>query len=55
MAESQVILELFFLHIRDGCSLTVLLFFLMLVDVAAFSCCGTIRLLGKNMNLIQMF
>ena len=31
MADSQLILELFFLHIRGGCSLTVLLFFLMLV------------------------
>ena len=31
MADSQLILELMFLHIRGGCSLTVLLFFLMLV------------------------
>ena len=30
MTDSQLILELFFLHIRGGCSLTVLLFFLML-------------------------
>ena len=32
MADSQLILELMFLHIRGGCSLTVLLFFLMLVE-----------------------
>ena len=31
MADSQVILELVFLRIRGGCSLTVLLFFLKLV------------------------
>ena len=31
MADSQLILELLFLHRRGGCSLTVLLFFLMLV------------------------
>ena len=31
MADSQLILDLWFLHIRGGCSLAVLLFFLMLV------------------------
>ena len=31
MADSQLILELLFLQRRGGCSLTVLLFFLMLV------------------------
>ena len=31
MADSQLILELLFLERRGGCSLTVLLFFLMLV------------------------
>ena len=35
MADSQLILELMFLHIRGGCSLTVLLFLLMLVG----TCC----------------
>ena len=35
MAESQVILGLLVLHIRGGCSLTTLLFFLMLVG----TCC----------------
>ena len=34
MADSQLILELMFLHIRGGCSLTVLLFFLMLVGTS---------------------
>ena len=38
MADSQLILELFFLHIRDGCSLTVLLFFLMLLSMSK-ECC----------------
>ena len=33
MADSQLTLELMFLHIRGGCSLTVLLFFLMLVGI----------------------
>ena len=36
MADSQLILELMFLHIRGGCSLTVLLFFLMLVGTCSF-------------------
>ena len=36
MADSQLILELTFLHIRGGCSLTVLLFFLMLVGTCCF-------------------
>ena len=36
MADSQLILELLFLHIRGGCSLTVLLFFLMLVGTCCF-------------------
>ena len=31
MANSQLIVELLFLHLRGGCSLTVLFFFLMLV------------------------
>ena len=35
VADSQLILELMFLHIRGSCSLTVLLFFLMLVG----TCC----------------
>ena len=35
MADSQLILELMSLHIRGGCSLTVLLFFLMLVGTAS--------------------
>ena len=34
MADSQLILELMFLYIRGGCSLTVLLFFLTLVEEA---------------------
>ena len=36
MADLQLILELMFLHIRGGCSLTVLLFFLMLVGTCCF-------------------
>ena len=36
MADSLLILELMFLHIRGGCSLTVLLFFLMLVGTCCF-------------------
>ena len=36
MADSQLILELMFLHIRGGCSLAVLLFFLMLVGTCCF-------------------
>ena len=36
MADSQLILELMFLHIRGGCSLTVLIFFLMLVGTCCF-------------------
>ena len=32
MADSQLILDLLFLHIRGGCFLAVLLFFLMLVE-----------------------
>ena len=36
MADSQLIVELMFLHIRGGCSLTVLLFFLMLVGTCCF-------------------
>ena len=38
MADSQLILELLFLQRRGGCSLTVLLFFLMLVE-KSFSVC----------------
>ena len=37
MADSQLTLELFFLHIRGGCSLTKLLFSLMLVGM--LFCC----------------
>ena len=33
MADSQLMLELFFLHIRGGCSLTVLLYGLIQWDV----------------------
>ena len=36
MADSQLILELLFLQRRGGCSLTVLLFFLMLVGICCF-------------------
>ena len=36
MADSQWILELLFLQRRGGCSLTVLLFFLMLVGTCCF-------------------
>ena len=36
MADSQFILELMFLQIRGGCSLTVLFFFLMLVGTCCF-------------------
>ena len=36
MADSQLLLELMFLHIPAGCSLTVLLFFLMLVGTCCF-------------------
>ena len=36
MADSQLILELLFLQRRGGCSLTVLLFFLMLVGTCCF-------------------
>ena len=36
MADSQLILELMFLHIRGGCSLTVLPFSLMLVRTCCF-------------------
>ena len=36
MADSLLILELLFLHRRGGCSLTVLIFFLMLVGACCF-------------------
>ena len=36
MIDSQLILELLFLQRRGGCSLTVLLFFLMLVGTCCF-------------------
>ena len=36
MADSQLILELLFLQRRGGCSLMVLLFFLMLVGTCCF-------------------
>ena len=36
MADSQLILELLFLQRRGGCSLTVLLFFPMLVGTCCF-------------------
>ena len=36
MADSQLILELLLLQRRGGCSLTVLLFFLMLVGTCCF-------------------
>ena len=36
MADSQLMVELTFLHIRGGCSLTVPLFFLMLVGTCCF-------------------
>ena len=36
MADSQLILELLFLQRRGGCSLTVLLFFLVLVGTCCF-------------------
>ena len=36
MADSQFILELLFLHIRGGCSFTVMLFFLMLGGTCCF-------------------
>ena len=38
MADSQLILELLFLQRRGGCSLTVLLFFLMLVGTCFLFC-----------------
>ena len=38
MADSQLILELMFLHIRGGCSLTVLLFFNMFFILSASLC-----------------
>ena len=37
MADSQLILELLFLHIKGGCSLAVLLFSLMLVGTCCFA------------------
>ena len=44
MVDSQLILELLFLYRRVGCSLTVLLFFLMLMGTCFFilstSLCG---------------
>ena len=36
MADSQLILELMFLHIQGGCSLMVLLFLLMLMGTCCF-------------------
>ena len=36
IAKSQVIIGLLFLHIRGGCSLTILLFFLMLMGICCF-------------------
>ena len=36
MADSQLILDLLFLHIRDGCYLAVLLFVLMLLETCCF-------------------
>ena len=36
MADSQLILNLLYLHIRGGCSLAVLLFFPMLVGTCCF-------------------
>ena len=38
MADSQLILDLLFLHVRGGCSLAVLLFFLMLVGTCVIFC-----------------
>ena len=43
MADSQLILELLFLQRRDGCSLTVLLFFLMLVETCCFILSASLR------------
>ena len=45
MADSQLILELMFLHIRGGCSLTVLLFFLMPV--------GTCFILSASLCVVR--
>ena len=42
MADSQLILELFFLHIRGGCSPTVLLFFLMLMGTCRLILCASL-------------
>ena len=46
MADSQLILELLFLQRRGGCSLTVLLFVLMLV--------GTCFILKKSVGTTEL-
>ena len=43
MADLKLILELLFLHRRGGCSLTVLLFFLMLVVTCCFIPSASLR------------
>ena len=42
MADSKLVLELLFLHIRGGCSLAVLLFFLILVRTCCFILSGSL-------------
>ena len=46
MADSQLILELLFLQRRGGCSLTVLLFFLMLVGTCCFILSASLCVVG---------
>ena len=48
MADSQLILELLFLHRRGDCSLTVLLFFLMLMGTCCFILSANDRLAKRN-------
>ena len=48
MAESQVILGLLFLHIRGGCSLTILLFSLMLFQFGRYPMFHTLTSVGRK-------
>ena len=55
MADSQLILELLFLHIRGGCSLTVLLFFLMLVGICCFILSASLCVVPPTRSYVPSF
>ena len=54
MADSQLILELMFLHVRGGCSRTVLLFFLMLVGTCCFILSASLRVVRPKFKALYM-